>query len=44
MRFGKFRLIHTTIDDVLIVDIIEKREAVYQTFEHLIKNSDFLNI
>ena len=44
VRVGKFRLIHTTIDDVLIIAIIEKRETVYETFKHLIKNSDFLNI
>ena len=44
LRVGKFRLIHTTIDGVLIVAIIEKRETVYKTFKHLIKNSGFLNI
>jgi mRNA-degrading endonuclease RelE of RelBE toxin-antitoxin system len=44
VRVGKFRLIHTTIDGVLIVAIIEKRETVYKTFKHLIENSDFLNI
>ena len=44
VRVGKFRLIHTTIDDVLIIAIIEKRETVYKTFKRLIKNSDFLNI
>lgn len=44
VRVGKFRLIHTTIDDVLIIAIIEKRETVYKTFKHLMENSDFLNI
>lgn len=44
VRVGKFRLIHTTIDGVLIIAIIEKRETVYTTFKHLIENSDFLNI
>jgi len=43
VRVGKFRLIHTTVDGVLIVAIIEKRETVYQTFKHLMGNSDFLN-
>lgn len=44
VRVGKFRLIHTTIEGVLIVAIIEKRETVYKTFKHLMENSDFLNI
>ncbi|NYT26980.1 type II toxin-antitoxin system RelE/ParE family toxin [Candidatus Thiodubiliella endoseptemdiera] len=44
IRIGKFRLIHTTIDGILIVAIIEKRETVYKTFKHLVKNSDFLNL
>ncbi len=44
VRIGKFRLIHTTIDGVLIIAIIEKRETVYKTFKHLMENSDFLNI
>jgi len=43
VRVGKFRLIHTTVDGMLIVAIIEKRETVYQTFKHLMGNSDFLN-
>lgn len=42
IRVGKFRLIHTLQDDVLLIAIIEKRETVYQTFEHLFKNSRFL--
>mgnify|MGYP003983662785 FL=1 len=44
VRVGKFRLIHTTIDNILIIAIIEKRETVYKTFQHLMKSSDFLNI
>ena len=44
LRVGKFRLIHTTIDGVLIIAIIEKRETVYKTFKHLIEDSDFLNL
>jgi len=43
IRVGKFRIIHTTINNVLIITIIEKRETIYKTFKHLIKNSDFLN-
>lgn len=41
---GKFRLIHTTINGVLTIAIIEKRETVYQTFKHLIENSNFLDL
>jgi len=44
LRVGKFRLIHTTINDVVIVAIIEKRETVYKTFQHLIENSNFLDL
>ena len=44
VRVGKYRLIHTTIDDELIIAIIEKRETVYKTFQHLLKNSRFLDI
>jgi addiction module RelE/StbE family toxin len=43
IRVGKFRLIYTLQDQLLIIAIIEKRETVYQTFEHLFKHSDFLN-
>jgi mRNA-degrading endonuclease RelE of RelBE toxin-antitoxin system len=42
IRIGKYRLIHTTRDGVLIIAIIEKRETVYKTFQHLMKNSHFL--
>ena len=43
IRIGKYRLIHTRVDGVLIIAIIEKRETVYQTFQHLTAKSDFLN-
>ncbi len=43
-RVGKYRLISTVRDDVLIVAIVEKRETVYETFEHLLKNSNFLDV
>jgi addiction module RelE/StbE family toxin len=42
IRVGKFRLIYTLQEEILLISIIEKRETVYQTFEHLFKNSDFL--
>ena len=42
VRIGKYRLIHTTQNDVLIIAIIEKRATVYETFQHLLKNSDCL--
>jgi mRNA-degrading endonuclease RelE of RelBE toxin-antitoxin system len=44
IRAGKFRLIYTLQDELLLIAIIEKRETVYQTFEHLFKNSSFLDI
>ncbi|CAB5501479.1 hypothetical protein THERMOT_1425 [Bathymodiolus thermophilus thioautotrophic gill symbiont] len=37
-------MLYATIDDVLIIAIIEKKGAAYQVFRHLMKNSDFLNI
>jgi mRNA-degrading endonuclease RelE of RelBE toxin-antitoxin system len=43
IRAGKFRLIYTLQEEIVLVAIIEKRETVYQTFEHLFKHSDFLN-
>jgi mRNA-degrading endonuclease RelE of RelBE toxin-antitoxin system len=43
IRVGKFRLIYTLQDKLLLIAIIEKRETVYQTFEHLFKNSSFLD-
>ncbi len=42
IRVGKFRLIYTLQEEILLIAIIEKRETVYQTFEHLFKNSSFL--
>jgi len=44
IRVGKFRLIYTFQEELLLIAIIEKRETVYQTFEHLFKNSNFLDI
>ena len=40
IRIGKYRLIYTHREDSLLITIIEKRETVYQTFEHLFKHSD----
>jgi mRNA-degrading endonuclease RelE of RelBE toxin-antitoxin system len=37
-RVGKYRIITITKGDVLTVFIIEKRETVYHTFDHFIKN------
>ncbi len=44
IRVGKFRLIYTLQEEILLIAIIEKRETVYKTFEHLLKNSSFLDI
>jgi mRNA-degrading endonuclease RelE of RelBE toxin-antitoxin system len=44
IRVGKFRFIYTLQDEILLIAIIEKRETVYQTFEHLYKNSNFLDM
>ena len=44
VRVGKYRLIQTTLDDDLIIAIIEKRKTVYKTFQHLLENSRFLDI
>ena len=41
-RVGKYRIIYTYNEDTVTVAILEKREIVYQTFEHLIKNSNLL--
>ncbi len=35
-RVGKYRIITTIKENDLLVFIIEKRETVYQTFEHLL--------
>jgi len=42
IRAGKYRLIYAYQEELLLITIIEKRETVYQTFTHLIKNSNFL--
>lgn len=39
LRAGKYRLIYTLRNDVLLIAIIEKRETVYATFTHLFKKS-----
>ncbi len=44
VRAGKFRLIYTFQEELILIAIIEKRETVYETFEHLFKNSKFLDI
>jgi len=44
IRVGRFRLIYTLKDEILLITIIEKRETVYQSFEHLLKNSNFLDL
>jgi len=43
IRIGKYRLIYTKINDKLIIAIIEKRETVYKTFQHLLEKSKFLD-
>ena len=42
VRVRDFRIIYTIEDEVLWVTIIDKRETVYETFEHLFKNTDLL--
>ncbi len=42
IRSGKFRLIYTNQEEFVLIALIEKRESVYQTFAHLLKNSKFL--
>ncbi|NOQ17112.1 MAG: hypothetical protein GQ581_08625 [Methyloprofundus sp.] len=44
IRVGKFRLIYIFQEELVLIAIIEKRETVYQTFEHLFKNSSFLDV
>jgi len=39
-RIGKYRIIHTLQNKILLIAIIEKRETIYQTFKHLINNSE----
>jgi len=36
-RVGKYRIITSIQEDTLLVFIIEKRDSVYQTFQHLLK-------
>lgn len=43
IRTGKYRLIYTLREDVLLIAIIEKRETVYATFEHLFKKSSMFD-
>lgn len=43
IRTGKYRLIYTLREQVVLIAIIEKRETVYQTFEHLFKNSSMFD-
>ena len=38
VRVGKYRIISTVRDNILLVYIIEKRESVYQTFQHMLKD------
>jgi len=42
IRAGKYRLIYSYQDELLLITIIEKRETIYQTFAPLVKNSNFL--
>ena len=42
IRAGKYRLIYINQEELVLIAIIEKRETVYQTFAHLLKNSSFL--
>lgn len=39
VRVGKYRIISTVEDGILLIFIIEKRESVYKTFEHFLKQS-----
>jgi mRNA-degrading endonuclease RelE of RelBE toxin-antitoxin system len=38
VRVGKYRIISMVRDNMLLVYIIEKRESVYQTFQHFLGN------
>jgi len=42
IRAGKYRLIYSYQEELLVITIIEKRETIYQTFAHLVKNSNVL--
>jgi addiction module RelE/StbE family toxin len=43
IRVSKYRIIYTFDTETVTVAIIDKRETVYQTFTHLMKNSSFLD-
>jgi len=43
IRIGKYRLIYMFQEELILIAIIEKRATVYQTFEHLLKYSNFLD-
>lgn len=43
IRVRNFRIIYTLAEEILLIAIIDKRETVYQTFEHLFKNTDQLD-
>jgi mRNA-degrading endonuclease RelE of RelBE toxin-antitoxin system len=38
VRVGKYRIISMVRDNMLLVYIIEKRESVYQTFQHFLRD------
>ena len=43
IRVRHFRIIYTMRDDeAILIAIIDKRETVYQSFEHQFKNSDLI--
>ncbi|MEM6406592.1 MAG: type II toxin-antitoxin system RelE/ParE family toxin [Pseudomonadota bacterium] len=39
IRVGKYRIIYTVVGGDIIVALIEKRETVYKTFQHLMKHT-----
>ena len=43
IRVSKYRIIDTFDAETVTVAIVDKRETVYQTFVHLMKNSNFLD-
>lgn len=43
IRVSKYRIIYTYDVESVTITIIDKRETVYQTFTHLMKNSHFLD-
>jgi len=40
IRVRHFRIIYKLENEILLIAIIDKRETVYKTFEHLVNNSD----